>query len=184
MKFKFTNPSLKAFFVANPCAIAWDAETKLAAYATSTGSISLFVHLRIGATQRKRTIGKLSELDLTTARKLASELSVSARNGIDVIKTRKAEAAAQLTFGFAFSEYMSSLHRKGASPQTIILCEKNKRLYLGRFEHVALIDITRASLRAFHASLLTRGPTAANAVLRLMRTVISFAIKRLDVEMI
>ena len=46
-----------------------------------------------------------------------------------------------------------------------------------------LTELTRAELRAFHASLEPRGKTAANAVLRLMRTVISFAMKRLDVEL-
>jgi integrase len=145
--------------------------------------VSLYVHLRVGATQRKRTIGRLSELDLTTARKMAAELSVAARNGVDVIKERKVEAAAQLTFGHAYAEYMASLARKGASAMTIRLCEKNHRLYLGKFENVALTDITRAQLRSFHASLEHRGKTAANAVLRLVRTVISFAMKRLDVEL-
>jgi integrase len=46
-----------------------------------------------------------------------------------------------------------------------------------------LVELTRAELRAFHASLEPRGKTAANAVLRLVRTVISFAMKRLDVEL-
>ena len=118
-------------------------------------------------------MARLSELDLTTARKMAAELSVAARNGVDAIKERKAEAAAQLTFGFAYAEYMASLARKGASPMTIRLCEKNHRLYLGRFENRPLVDLTRAELRAFHASLEPRGKTAANAVLRLVRTVIS-----------
>jgi integrase len=183
-KFKFTNPSLKSFFQSNPTSIAWDTEIRsLGAYATKSGDISLYVHLRVGATQRKRTIGRLSELDLTTARKMAAELSVAARNGVDVIKARKAEAATQVTFGFAYAEYMASLARKGASAMTIRLCEKNHRLYLGKFEKRPLVELTRAELRAFHASLEPRGKTAANAVLRLVRTVISFAMKRLDVEL-
>jgi hypothetical protein len=93
---------------------------------------SLYVHLRIGSTQRKRTIGRLSELNLADARKLAAELSVAARNGVDAIKARKAEAATQLTFGFAYTEYMASLARKGASAMTVRLCEKNHRLYLAK----------------------------------------------------
>jgi integrase len=76
-----------------------------------------------------------------------------------------------------------SLVRKGASPMTIALNEKNHRLYLGRFEKRALVELTRTELRSFHASLEPRGMTAANAALRLMRTVISFAMKRLDVQL-
>ena len=183
-KFKFTNPALTKFFAASPKAVAWDTEARsLAAYATKAGAISLYVHLRVGSTQRKRTIGRLGELDLTSARKMAAELSVAARNGVDAIKERKRAQTAQLTFGYAYAEYMASLARKGASAATIRLCEKNHRLYLGRFEKRVLTELTRSELRAFHASLEPRGKTAANAVLRLMRTVISFAIKRLDVEL-
>ena len=65
-KFKFTNPALTKFFAASPKAVAWDTEARsLAAYATKAGAISLYVHLRVGSTQRKRTIGRLGELDLT-----------------------------------------------------------------------------------------------------------------------
>jgi hypothetical protein len=64
-KFKFTNAALKSFFATNPRAIAWDTEIRsLGAYSTKSADISLYVHLRVGATQRKRTIGRLSELDL------------------------------------------------------------------------------------------------------------------------
>lgn len=183
-KFKFTNPVLTKFFSTSPQAVALDTEARsLAAYATKAGAISLYVHLRVGSTQRKHTIGRLGELDLSTARKMAAELSVAARNGVDAIKERKQAQTAQLTFGHAYAEYMASLARKGASAATIRLCEKNHRLYLGRFEKRVLTELTRAELRAFHASLEPRGKTAANAVLRLMRTVISFAMKRLDVEL-
>ena len=44
---------------------------------------------------------------------------MAARNGVDVIKERKVEAAAQLTFGHAYAEYMASLARKGACAMTI-----------------------------------------------------------------
>jgi integrase len=183
-KFKFTNPVLTKFFSTSPQAVAWDTEARsLAAYATKAGAISLYVHLRVGSTQRKHTIGRLGELDLSTARKMAAELSVAARNGVDAIKERKQAQTAQLTFGHAYAEYMASLARKGASAATIRLCEKNHRLYLGRFEKRILTELTRSELRAFHASLEPRGKTAANAVLRLMRTVISFAMKRLDVDL-
>ena len=114
---------------------------------------------------------------------MAAELSVAARHGVDVVKEGKRAQTAQLTLGLAYAEYMASLARKGASPSTIGLYEKNHRLYLGRFEKRVLVELTRAELRAFHASLEPRGKTAANAVLRLMRTVISFAMKRLDVEL-
>ena len=61
------NPALtKSFSEQVPQAVAWDTEARsLAAYATKAGDISLYVHLSVGATQRKRTIGRLGELDLT-----------------------------------------------------------------------------------------------------------------------
>ena len=112
-KFKFTNPVLTKFFSTSPQAVAWDTEARsLAAYATKAGAISLYVHLRVGSTQRKRTIGRLGELDLSTARKMAAELSVAARNGVDAIKERKQAQTAQLTFGLAYAEYMASLRGK------------------------------------------------------------------------
>ena len=186
MKMKFTNSALTKFFAANPNpkAIVWDTDARaLFSYANKDGSVSLAVHLRVNGLQRKRTIGRLSELDLSRARKMAHELSVSARNGLDIIHERKQASVAQLTFGQAYGEYMASLQRKGASPRTIALNANNHRRYLGKFEKRVLTEITRAELRAFHASLEVRGKTAANAVLRLMRTVISFAMKRLDVEL-
>ena len=119
MKMKFTNAALTKFFAENPNpkAIAWDTDTRsLFSYANKDGSVSLAVHIRVGSAQRKRTLGRLGEINLAEARKLAGELSVAARQGIDVIKERKQATAEELTFGHCYSEYMASLARKGASP--------------------------------------------------------------------
>ena len=114
---------------------------------------------------------------------MANELNVAARNGIDTIGERKQVVAPPLTFGQAYAEYITSLKRKNASPHTLVLCEKDYRLYASRFEKRPLSEISRSDLRNFHSELEPRGKTAANSALRLMRSVFSFSMKRLDVAL-
>jgi hypothetical protein len=78
-KFAFTQASLRTFFEAHPRKLAWDETQRgLAAYATSSGQVTLFVQFRVGARQRKKVLGRLGEISLPQARTMAAEYGVAA----------------------------------------------------------------------------------------------------------
>jgi integrase len=175
---------LTRFFQDNPRAIAWDETRGLGCYRCGDGSLSLFAHYRCGTRQKKRVLGKVTELSLPEARRQATELLLNGRNGKDIISEAKAKAKANggLTLGHAYAEYTSALKRKGCSPATLRLNDKNWRLYLSKYAGRELASFTKTEVRALHSSWRSQGPVAANAAGRLLRTIFNYSIAKLTDE--
>jgi integrase len=112
---------------------------------------------------------------------MAAEMSVSARNGINLVQRRKAALAKGVTLGEAYLQYVASLQKKNASPNTLRLVAQHWSNHLCKFQGQELTAISRADCRKLHADLLKRGPTLSNSVHRILRAIISYAQKRLDV---
>jgi integrase len=180
-KFAFTIAALNKHFAQDPGGIVWDTTRGLGCYRNQDGSLSLFAQYRCGTKAKKRVLGRVNEISLADARSQATELLLNGRNGKDLVAEAKATAAKALTLGDAYIAYMESLRRKGASPNTIHLNTVNYTKHLSHWQGRELTSLTRADCRGLHAELLRRGPTLANQVLRLLRTIISYAMKRLDV---
>jgi integrase len=181
-KFAFTIARLTRFFQDDPRAIAWDETRGLGCYRCGDGSLSLFAHYRCGTRQKKRVLGKVTELSLPEARRQATELLLNGRNGKDLIAESQAKANGGLTLSLAYAEYTSALRRKGCSPATLRLNDKNWRLYLSKYGSRELSSLTKTEVRTLHSAWRPHGPVAANAAGRLFRTVFNYAIAKLTDE--
>jgi integrase len=179
-KFAFTIAALNKHFTSAQPGVVWDTTRGLGCYRNRDGSLSLFAQYRCGVKAKKRVLGRLTEISIADARSAATELLLNGRNGKDIVAEAKAKAAKALTLGDAYVAYMESLKKKGCSPNTIRLNSANWR-HLSRLYDRELPAITRQDCRQLHQVLLERGPTLSNQVLRLLRTVVSYAMKRLDV---
>jgi integrase len=180
-KFAFTITALNKRFAQNPAGVVWDTTRGLGCYRNRDGSLSLFAQYRCGTKAKKRVLGRVTEISLAEARTQATELLLNGRNGKDIVAEAKAKAAKALTLGDSYVAYMESLRRKGCSQNTIHLNTVNYTKHLSHWEGRELTSLTRADCRGLHTELLRRGPTLANQVLRLLRTIISYAMKRLDI---
>ena len=181
-KLRFSHATLTKHFAAHPKSIAFDETRGLGAYKTGKG-ISLFVQYRCpNGVQRKKTLALLSEIAISDARTLATKYVLSARHGDDLVAAQKVRETPKLTLGHAFAEYTSALKRKGASPATLRLNDKNYRLYLSKHGARELSSFTKAEVRSLHSSWRPHGPVAANAVGRLLRTLFNYSIKKLTDE--
>lgn len=188
-RFKFTATSLARYLVAPSSAsrqvVVWDADTRgLGAYRGKTGAGSYFVHYRVGARQRKATLGRVNEIALADARVRAAEIVLAARQGRAPDEKKPAEEApveeaGHLTLADAFAEYTKSLGRKEASPKTLELNEHNWRKMLAPHAGRELRTLTRREVRAWHEGWGPIGPTSANQGARLLRAVYNYADKRL-----
>jgi integrase len=180
-RLKFTQAALMRRFAENPNGLAWDADCRpLCSHSNGDGSISLVACYRLANGKvKKTTLGRLTEAPITEFRRQALELSLAARQGRDLVAERKTVATPPLTLGEAYVAYMESLQKRGASPHTVLLNTRNWR-DLSTLQARPLIAITRQDCRQVHGELLKRGPTLSNRVLKLLKTIISYAQKRLD----
>ena len=179
---KFTQAVLTKFATHGE-GLLWDTETRgLGAYRTGQG-VSLFVQYRTpNGTQRKKTLGRANEMPLHEVRALALKYTLAASHGEDLVQSQRVKEAPRLTLGDAYEAYCASLQRKGASAATLRLNAKNWKLRLSKLQGRELATLTRTDVRALHASWGKTGyVTAANQTLRLLRTIINFSRKRLDV---
>ena len=179
---KFTQAVLTKFG-SEGSGILWDAETRgLGAYPTSQG-VSLFVAYRtLNGTQRKNTLCKATELPLNEVRALALKYTLAARHGEDLVASQRVKDEPRLSVGSAYEAYCASLQKRGASPTTLRLNAKNWNLRLSKLGSRELATLTRTDVRLLHATWGKLGHvTAANQTLRLLRTILNFSRKRLDV---
>jgi len=146
-------------------------------YRTSEKPGRYFVHFRVGQRQRKKTLGRITEISLTDARTEAAELKLAGQKGRDLIADQKAATAQGITLGEAYEAYLEALRRKDGSPGTFINYNQNWNNCLKRYANKELQAITKADLRKWHTSWGDRGPTIANQTLRLFRGIYNHALK-------
>jgi hypothetical protein len=180
---KFTHSTLAKFFETKPRGVCWDETRGLGAYRTSQGDLMLFVQYRLSnGKQRKKTLGKLQELPLQEFRALAIKYTMAARHGEDLVQAQRVKDEPGLSVGSAYEAYCISLIKRGASPTTLRLNAKNWKLRLSKLQGRELATLTRTDVRLLHATWGKLGHvTAANQTLRLLRTILNFSRKRLDV---
>ena len=184
-KFTFTHASLRKFFEANGKAICWDATTRgLGAYARSDGGITLFCMWRVGSRLKKKALFHLGERSLQEARTMCAEYTISGRHGKDVLAEQRQASHQALTLLNAYEAHRQSLIRRGASERSIAFNASNWKLRLEKHGSRTLSSITKSEARNWHEGWLRAGagPTGSNNTARLLRTVISYAIRKLDVD--
>lgn len=187
-KLKFTSAALIKHFVEADAlrSIVWDSDLRgLGAYRTASGEITLFVQYRLAnGRQRKKVLGRLSEMTVTDARSKASEYTIAARHGRDIVAEHKAIEQPGLSLGDAYLAYTEALNRRGASPNTLRLNARNWSFYLSPYQARELSSISKRDVRDWHAKWGESGPTVANQAARLLRAIFNYAQKKLTDELI
>lgn len=182
-KLKFTVAALtKHSESAQGYKVAWDTEVRgLGAYRNGNGSCTLFAQYRLASgVQRKKTIGRLSELTLSDARAIATEYALAGRHGRDLVQERKAGQRKGTTLSEAYHAYDTALVRRGASSNTRKLNGHNWNRFLSSYGTRVLTQISKRDVRTWHGLWRQSGPTAANHAARLLRAIFNYAAKFAD----
>jgi integrase len=182
-KLNFTAAALKAHFDKNPRAVFYDMQQRgLFSYMTSGGHISLGAHYRLAGSNRqvKKTIGRLGhEFSISEARARVAALVVAGKAGEDLRVTQRGA----LTLQDAYEADRQSLIRRGASPTTLSLNASQWKLRLSKHGGRTLISLTRGELRDWHNGWARWGVAAANNSAKLLRTLLNFSSRKLDVDL-
>lgn len=185
-KLKFTAAALSKYFVEAPHGgrpvLVWDSETRgLGAYRTGKGACTLFVQYRLAnGRQRKKTLGRLSELTISDARAKATEYAIAGRHGRDIVAEQKAVSRATLTLGDAYLAYAEALKRRKASANTLSLNGRNWARFVSKHQARDIAMISKRDVREWHTQWGRSGPTVANQSARLLRAILNYAAKFAD----
>ena len=162
---KITQRSAIALPITGQSYVEWDDETKgFGVRVNADGTRSYIAKYRVGARQKKATIGRVDVMKAEAARKAALKLMTAANDGVDVVEMEKASERAPTINDVAdkFTDEFIPYHLK---PSTQADYLRTIRLFirpsLGK-EKVA--DLARREIAAFHQSLSST-PFQANRVL-------------------
>lgn len=154
--------------------------TGFGVYRTSEKPGTYFVHFRIGKRQRKKNIGRVTEINVTDARAEAIQLKLAGGKGQDLIQERKLALERGLTLGDAYAEFLQALERKGGSPATFRNYDQNWQRGLKVQTNMPLCEVSKTCIRRWHSKWGERGPTLANQTLRLFRAIYNHALRTTD----
>ena len=174
-KIEISNKSLDKIVPREKPRIVWD--TKLTGFGIKvmpSGTLSFIVNYRADgggrkAPNRRMTIGRHGKISVAKARQKAQEILGEAAGGKDPSKTRQ-EKRAVPTLGDIFQDYMFSNPNRKASTNELYRYEMKR--YLGDWQNKPINAITRADVQErFNAVSKEYGPTSANRVMSLLRSV-------------
>jgi integrase len=160
----------------------WD--TKLSGFAvriTPAGTKAFVVGYRIGRRWRLTTIGRVGEMSLSDAKKVAQETLVAVRHGADPVAERAARRDA-LTLGALIDRWIQE-HSEVNNRQSTVKHQRAliRRNLSGRLAAIAATEITAADIEKVKTRLRSK-PVEFNRFLALLRAAYNFALKRELVE--
>jgi integrase len=142
--------------------IEWDDQLRgLGVRITAAGVKAYVLNYRVDGRERRMTLGRVAELSLAAARKLASEEKALVRKGIDPLGQRDARRNAPL-MAELFDRYLSDHARPNKKPRSVKEDERLIRLHLSpAFGQRKVAEITRNEIDRWHKSMKAT-PGAAN----------------------
>ncbi len=142
--------------------IEWDDQLRgLGVRITAAGVKAYVLNYRVDGRERRMTLGRVAELSLAAARKLASEEKALVRKGIDPLGQRDARRNAPLMVEL-FDRYLSDHARPNKKPRSVKEDERLIRLHLSpAFGQRKVAEITRNEIDRWHKSMKVT-PGAAN----------------------
>ncbi len=155
--------------------IEWDDQLRgLGVRITSTGVKAYVLNYRVDGRERRMTLGRVAELSLAAARKLASEEKALVRKGIDPLTQRDARRNAPL-MAELFDRYLSDHARPNKKPRSVEEDERLIRLHLSpAFGRRKVAEITRDEIDRWHKSMKAT-PGAANRARALLSKAMNLA---------
>ena len=163
-------------------AFLWDA--KLPGFGvriTPAGTKAYVVGYRSGRRWRLTTIGRVGEMTLPDAKKVAKETLVAVRHGADPVAERAARRDA-LTLGALLDRWMTEHSERENRPATIsknrALIRRNLR---GPLANTAAAEVTAIDIERIKTRLRAK-PIEFNRCFSLLRAAFNFAVRRKLVE--
>ncbi len=142
--------------------IEWDDQLRgLGVRITAAGVKAYVLNYRVDGRERRMTLGRVAELSLAAARKLASEEKALVRKGIDPLGQRDARRNAPM-MAELFDRYLSDHARPNKKPRSVEEDERLIRLHLNpAFGRRKVAEVTRGEIDRWHKSMKAT-PGAAN----------------------
>ncbi len=142
--------------------IEWDDQLRgLGVRITAAGIKAYVLNYRVDGRDRRMTLGRVVELSLSAARRLASEQMALVRKGIDPLGQKEARRNAA-TVAELFQRYLSDHARPNKKPRSVEEDERLIRLHLSpAFGRCKVAEITRSEIDRWHKSMKAT-PGAAN----------------------
>ena len=155
--------------------IEWDDQLRgLGVRITAAGVKAYVLNYRVDGRERRMTLGRVAELSLAAARKLASEQMALVRKGIDPLGQRDARRNAPMVAEL-FDRYLSDHARPNKKPRSVEEDERLIRLHLSpAFGRRKVAEITRDEIDRWHKSMKAT-PGAANRARALLSKAMNLA---------
>jgi integrase len=142
--------------------IEWDDQLRgLGVRITVAGIKAYVLNYRVDGRERRMTLGRVAELSLSAARRLASEQMALVRKGIDPLGQKEARLNAPMVDEL-FDRYLSDHARPNKKPRSVEEDERLIRLHLSpAFGRRKVAEVTRGEIDRWHKSMKAT-PGAAN----------------------
>ena len=134
---------------------------------TKSGTKSYFVEKK----NKRITIGRANEIDISQARNEAKKILGKIALGISLIEKKDDESSLIDVYGI----YLSS--RKNLSPVSIYNYNRHMNIHLREWHNISLVDITNKMVSKKHTQLGTKyNQSTANQTMRLLKSIFNFYI--------
>ncbi len=155
--------------------IEWDDQLRgLGVRITAAGVKAYVLNYRVDGRERRMTLGRVAELSLAAARKLASEQMALVRKGIDPLGQKDARRNAP-TVAELFDRYLSDHARPNKKHRSVEEDERLIRLHLSpAFGRRKVAEVTRGEIDRWHKSMKAT-PGAANRARALLSKAMNLA---------
>lgn len=156
--------------------LTFDSEVKgFAVRVTAAGARAFVLDYRIGAAQRRYTIGAFPDWGTTAARKMAAELKQRIDRGEDPMGARHEERAAPTVADLA-DEYLKEYAERFKRPASLKEDRDMLKIVLSRLGKLKVAALTLRDIEGLHRSMVET-PVRANRVHALIRKMLSLAVK-------
>jgi len=142
---------------------------------TAAGARSFIVEKRIEGKERRRTLGRLGELNLEQARRKAQKFLGDLANGINPIVEKERDRICAITLAQTFQDFKRA--RSELKKRTLYDYERLLKVAFADWQSRPLMAITKAHVANRHHELGEKsGHAYANLAMRFLRSLLNFAI--------
>jgi integrase len=145
----------------------------LAVRVTAGGTKAFVLEKLVRGRVRRITLGRVGEISLDHARKLAQRMLGQIADGRDPAEERRRTAAAAVTLDDVFRDYLA---QRSLKPKTVSDYERAITVAFADWRRRPLAAITREAVeRRFNRLRDENGPAWANLCMRVLRAILNFA---------
>jgi integrase len=153
----------------------WDTEQRHFGVRVSAQSKTFFVSRRVNGTMTRVSIGRFSDkMPVEVARKEAAIKLVEMDAGRNPNEAKRKIKADSKTLEELFNSKLATPKSEKLKESTRNFYKNTYRLYLSRWNHRRVKEITAAEVTALHATIGKKTTYAANAAIKILRGLLAF----------